>query len=32
MEDPLKYSQKLFNKDDLNLEGYRKTYIANATV
>ena len=31
MEDPLKYSQKLFNKDDLNLEGYRKTYIANAT-
>ncbi|WP_198304767.1 type II toxin-antitoxin system RelE family toxin [Arcobacter vandammei] len=29
--DPLKYSQKLFNKGGLNLEGYRKTYLANAT-
>lgn len=29
--DSLKYSQKLFNKGGLNLEGYRKTYLANAT-
>ena len=29
--DPYKYSQKLHNKKGLNLEGYRKTYVANAT-
>jgi len=30
-QDPLKYSMKLYNFGDLKLEGYRKTYIANAT-
>ena len=30
-QDPYKYSQKLHNQGDLNLEGYRKTYLANAT-
>jgi mRNA interferase RelE/StbE len=29
--DPLKYSSKLHNLGKLNLEGYRKTYVANAT-
>ena len=29
--DPYKYSVKLFNQNGLNLEGYRKTYLANAT-
>lgn len=28
---PLKYSLELSNKDGLNLKGYRKTYVANAT-
>lgn len=28
---PYKYSIKLYDRGDLNLEGYRKTYIANAT-
>lgn len=30
-QDPFKYSSKLYNLENLNLEGYRKTYIANAT-
>jgi len=30
-EDPYKYSQKLYNQGGLNLEGYRKTYLANST-
>lgn len=30
-KDPYKYSQKLYNKNGINLEGYRKTYVANAT-
>ena len=30
-KDPFRYSQSLTNKDGLNLEGYRKTYVANAT-
>jgi len=30
-QDPLKYSMKLYNFDDLKLGGYRKTYVANAT-
>ena len=30
-KDPYKYSQKLYNQGNLNLEGYRKTYISNAT-
>lgn len=29
--DPYKYSSKLYNQGNLNLEGYRKTYVANAT-
>ena len=29
--DPYKYSQELHNLDGLNLQGYRKTYLANAT-
>jgi mRNA interferase RelE/StbE len=29
--DPFKYSSKLHNLGKLNLEGYRKTYVANAT-
>ncbi|MFX4241090.1 type II toxin-antitoxin system RelE family toxin [Aliarcobacter butzleri] len=29
--EPLKYSSKLYNYGDINLEGYRKTYVANAT-
>ena len=29
--DPYKYSQELQNLDGLNLQGYRKTYLANAT-
>ena len=29
--DPFKYSTKLYNLGKLNLEGYRKTYVANAT-
>ena len=29
--DPYKYSQKLYNQGSLNLKGYRKTYVANAT-
>lgn len=29
--DPLKYSSKLYNYGSINLEGYRKTYVANAT-
>lgn len=28
--DPYKYSSKLYNQGSLNLEGYRKTYVANA--
>lgn len=28
---PLKYSQKLYNKFGLELEGYRKTYVYNAS-
>ena len=28
--DPYRYSQKLYNQGGLNLEGYRKTYVANA--
>lgn len=28
---PLKYSSKLYNYGGINLEGYRKTYVANAT-
>ncbi len=28
--DPYKYSSKLYNQGALNLEGYRKTYVANA--
>ena len=30
-KDPFKYSSKLHNLGKLNLEGYRKTYVANAT-
>ena len=30
-KDPFKYSSKLYNLGKLNLEGYRKTYVANAT-
>lgn len=30
-QNPFKYSSKLYNLDKLNLEGYRKTYVANAT-
>lgn len=29
--DPFKHSSKLHNLGKLNLEGYRKTYVANAT-
>lgn len=29
--DPIRYSSKLYNRGGLNLEGYRKTYVANAT-
>ena len=29
-KNPYKYSQKLYNQGGLNLEGYRKTYIADA--
>ena len=29
--DPYKYSQELQNLNGLNLQGYRKTYLANAT-
>ena len=29
--DPFNYSSKLHNLGKLNLEGYRKTYVANAT-
>jgi len=29
--DPLKYSKPLHNQGELNLQGYRKTYVANAT-
>ena len=29
--EPLKYSTKLYNHGSINLEGYRKTYVANAT-
>lgn len=29
--EPFKYSSKLYNLGGLNLEGYRKTYIANTT-
>lgn len=29
--EPYKYSSKLYNQGGLNLEGYRKTYVANAT-
>ncbi len=28
--DPYKYSKPLYNQGGLNLQGYRKTYIANA--
>ncbi|MEA1956193.1 MAG: hypothetical protein U9N02_06825 [Campylobacterota bacterium] len=30
-KDPYKYSSKLHNQGGLNLEGYRKTYVAEAT-
>ena len=30
-DDPYQYSQELENLDGLNLQGYRKTYLANAT-
>ena len=30
-QNPFKYSSKLYNLGKLNLEGYRKTYVANAT-
>ena len=30
-KDPFKYSSKLHNLGKLNLEGYRKIYVANAT-
>jgi len=29
--EPFKNSSKLYNQGDINLEGYRKTYLANAT-
>ncbi len=29
--DPYKYSKKLYNQGGLNLKGYRKTYLADAT-
>jgi mRNA interferase RelE/StbE len=29
--EPLKYSSKLYDYGNINLEGYRKTYVANAT-
>ncbi|RLA73409.1 MAG: hypothetical protein DRG24_00250 [Epsilonproteobacteria bacterium] len=29
--DPLKYSSKLYNQGNLNLKGYRKTYVAQAS-
>lgn len=29
--EPKKYSTKLYNQGKLKLEGYRKTYVANAT-
>ena len=29
--EPLKYSKPLYNQGGINLEGYRKTYVANAT-
>lgn len=29
--DPYKYSKPLYNQGGLNLQGYRKTYVANAT-
>ena len=28
--DPYKYSSKLYNQNNMNLSGYRKTYICNA--
>lgn len=31
IDNPFKYSSKLYNLDGINLEGYRKTYVANAT-
>ena len=30
-KDPYKYSQKLYNQGEFNLEGYRKTYLADAS-
>jgi mRNA interferase RelE/StbE len=30
-KNPYKYSKPLYNQGGLNLEGYRKTYVANAT-
>ncbi len=30
-EDPHKYSSKLYNQGNINLDGYRKTYVANVT-
>ena len=29
--DPYKYSKKLYNQGEINLKGYRKTYVADAT-
>lgn len=29
--EPFKYSQKLYDRSELKLEGYRKTYVADAT-
>ena len=29
--EPLKYRSKLYDYGNINLEGYRKTYVANAT-
>jgi len=29
--DPYKYSKPLYNQSNINLKGYRKTYVANAT-
>jgi len=29
--DPYKYSGKLYNQGDIKLDGYRKTYVADAT-
>ena len=29
--DPYKYTKPLYNQGSINLQGYRKTYVANAT-